>query len=100
MKVKTICADYFMEAPLHVLSKDRVKVSQKVLGTLIQNSIQLGVTDIVIPCIDQSSLSNNSFTKLFVGDIQSSIELAEQLNINLSLETDLAPAPFLELLKS
>ena len=49
VKVKTICADYFMEAPLHVLSKDRVKVSQKVLGTLIQNSIQLGVTDIVIP---------------------------------------------------
>lgn len=98
VKVKTVCADYFMEAPLHSLSKEMVKESKKVLKTLIQNSAQLDITDIVIPCVDQSSLTDITSEERFVENIQSSIELAEQFNINLSLETDLAPVPFVKLL--
>ena len=99
VEIKTICADYFMEAPLHSASEDVVKESQKVLKTLIQNSVQLGVTDIVIPCVDQSSLVDEVSVTRFIESIQPLVELAESSNINLSLETDLAPAPFVELLE-
>ena len=74
-------------------------MEQNVLQNLIRNGAQFGVTDIVIPCVDQSSLNNDSDKKRFIENIQSSLELAEQLNINLSLETDLAPEPFVELLE-
>ena len=99
VKVTTVCADYFMEAPLQSLSREMVKESKKVLLTLIQNSTQLGITDIVIPCVDQSSLIDSASKERFIENIQSSIELAEQFNINLSLETDLGPAQFVELLE-
>ena len=87
VRVTTVCADYFMEAPLQSLSREMVKESKKVLLTLIQNSTQLGITDIVIPCVDQSSLIDSASKERFIENIQSSIELAEQFNINLSLET-------------
>ena len=99
VKIKTVCADYFMEAPLHALSKEEVKESQNVLKILIQNCAKIGVTDIVIPCIDQSSLREDVNKESFIENIQDSIELAEQSSINLSLETDLAPDAFFELLE-
>jgi L-ribulose-5-phosphate 3-epimerase len=99
VQVKTICADYFMEAPLHSDSKEIVQESQKTLNELIHQGNQLGISDIVIPCVDQSSLVDNEAKQRFIENIQSSIKLAEKSGINLSLETDLAPTPFLELLK-
>ena len=41
IEINSICADYFMEAPLHALSKEEVKVSQNVLKILIQNHFHL-----------------------------------------------------------
>ena len=99
VKVRTVCADYFMEAPLHVNSEEVLKESKNVLKILIQNCAQIGITDIVIPCVDQSSLCEDASRDSFVENIQHSIELAEQSNINLSLETDLAPTHFFELLE-
>ena len=95
VKVKTVCADYFMEAPLYVISKEVFKESQNVLKILIYNCAQIGITDIVIPCVDQSSLCDDVNKESFIENIQHSIELAEQSNINISLETDLAPSVFL-----
>jgi sugar phosphate isomerase/epimerase len=99
--VKSICADYFMEAPLHISSDMVVKESQKVLETLITNSPKLGVCDIVIPCVDQATLaSNNKNIGQFVSNVRSALNLAEKLGVNLALETDLAPGPFSELIES
>ncbi len=96
--VKTICADYFMEAPLH--SKDSLvsQESQQVMIRLLENAKQLGVTDIVIPCVDQSTLDNQEAVKRFVNKLTPMLKIAEKYSINLSLETDLAPRPFADLL--
>jgi sugar phosphate isomerase/epimerase len=96
--VKTICADYFMEAPLH--SKDSLvsQESQQVMIRLLENAKQLGVTDIVIPCVDQSTLDNQEAVKRFVNKLTPMLKIAEKYSINLSLETDLAPWPFADLL--
>jgi L-ribulose-5-phosphate 3-epimerase len=97
--VKTVCADYFMEAPLHSPSDIVVQQSQKVLCKLITHSARIGISDIVIPCIEQSSLVNNTHTERFVNNLQPAIELAEKFGINLSLETDLNPDSFVVLLE-
>jgi len=96
--VKTICADYFMEAPLHSNDNKVVKKSYKVLEKLIDAAKILKITDIVIPCVDQSSLKTNEAVSRFVKSIKKIIPTLEKENINLSLETDLAPKPFIELL--
>jgi len=98
VSVKTICADYFMEAPLHSNDDKVVKKSFKVLEKLLEAAKALKITDIVIPCVDHSSLETKEAVDRFVKQVTKIIPRIEKENINLSLETDLAPKPFIELL--
>jgi len=98
VKVNTICADYFMEAPLHSANPKIADQSQTVLNRLIEHASVLGVSDIVIPCVDQSSLVDEQSKYRFVEYLSRVLDSAIQHNINFSLETDLAPDPFKELL--
>jgi len=96
--VKTICADYFMEAPLH--SKDSMisSESQRVMLMLLKSAKILGIKDIVLPCVDQSSLKNPKAVGRFVNSLEALLMVAEDYNINFSLETDLNPQSFVNLL--
>jgi L-ribulose-5-phosphate 3-epimerase UlaE len=98
VKVETICADYFMEAPLHSEDINVVNKSNEVLARLLNNAVSLGVKNIVIPCVDQSTLSDEKAVNRFIEQITKFITKIEDKNINLSLETDLEPKRFKELL--
>ncbi|MDH5652082.1 MAG: sugar phosphate isomerase/epimerase [Gammaproteobacteria bacterium] len=98
VKVRSICADYFMEAPIHNQDNSIVAQSLIVLDRLIKNAEKLGVSDIVIPCVDHSSLATDSDMDRFVDNIQSILPVAEKCCINISLETDLSPEKFGKLL--
>ena len=98
VSVYTICADYFMEAPLHSQKEKVAAKSKEVLIKLIQISAKIGITDIVIPCVDSSSLSNKEAIDRFVNQIRKILPYAKEQKINLSLETDLPPDSFVDLL--
>jgi len=98
VSVRTICADYFMEAPLHSEDEEVAGKSFKILEKLLETSSLLKILDIVIPCVDQSSLKDKEAVERFVEQISKIIPIIENKNINLCLETDLAPQPFFELL--
>ena len=98
VSVKTICADYFMEAPLHSSDSKLAEESFKILERLLEAAKVLKITDIVIPCVDQSSLKTEAAVNRFIKQIIKIIPTIEKENFNLSLETDLAPQPFIELL--
>jgi L-ribulose-5-phosphate 3-epimerase len=98
VSVKTICADYFMEAPIHSIDDKVLETSFKTLERLLETAKVLKITDIVIPCVDQSSLKTEEAVNRFIKQINKIIPTIEKENINLSLETDLAPKPFIELL--
>ncbi len=91
--VKSICADYFMEAPIQ-----RNTESSGVLDRLIANAASLGVLDVVIPCVDRSSLNGDGEAAGFAEALRPLADRAGKKGVNLSLETDLAPGPFAELL--
>jgi len=99
VQVDSICADYFMEAPFHSSSSSQVNKSIEILDKLIINSSYLGVKNIVIPCVDQSSITTTQF-EYFSKNISNIIKSAEQKKINICLETDLNPDSFLNLLKN
>lgn len=98
VRVLTVCADYFMEAPLHHQNDDIAGKSQSILAQLLRNGKALGLSDIVIPCVDQSSMRDNVAQNVFIERLKPLMEQAEVSGINLSLETDLAPEPFAALL--
>lgn len=99
VNVRTVCADLFMEMPLHHLDAEFVSHGQAVLRRLLHNGTKLGLTDIVIPCVDKSTMRDQAARDRFVHGLEPLIEKAEEAGINLSLETDLAPQPFAELLE-
>jgi L-ribulose-5-phosphate 3-epimerase len=98
IRVRTICADYFMEAPLHSKDDDKADTSQKLMINLLNNAEKLGVTDIVIPCVDQSTLLDIQAEDRFIKRLLPMVDIAEKHKINLSLETDLGPQSFVTLL--
>ena len=87
-----------MEAPIHSNDIIVVDKSIRVLERLIVNASLLGVSDIVIPCVDKSSLEHKNYLNNFVTNIKLITSVAESKNINLCLETDLAPSKFANLL--
>ena len=97
--VKSICADFFMEAPLHSESQEISDKSKDVLIKLVKNSKKIGAKNIVIPCVDQSALKDEKDIDLFIKALRHVIKQVEHSNINLSLETDLPPKQISSLLK-
>ncbi len=98
VKVSSICADFFMEAPLHSKSRKISENSVIVLNKLIFNASKIGVKDIVIPCVDQSSLLNENDKETLIKNLKVPVDLASKYGINLALETDLPPKDFANLL--
>ena len=98
VQVQTVCADYFMEAPLHSQNAEVSKHSSQVMIRLLERAGELGITDVVVPCVDQSSLNDRRTLDRFVKKLTPLLSIAEKEEVNLSLETDLAPQPFAELL--
>ena len=98
VKVMSVCADYFMEAPLHSENNQKTERSIEVLLQLLKTSAELGVRDIVIPCVDQSSIKNEQVRTIFIEALTTVIPNAELSGVNLSLETDLNAKQFGELL--
>jgi L-ribulose-5-phosphate 3-epimerase len=98
VKVKTVCADYFMDAPLHSTDLDVATLSAAVLRELIINSRTIGVTDIVLPLVDHSSVRDLESQDLFIRAIEPFFSYLDEQNMNLNLETDLDPTAFKNLL--
>ena len=98
--VRTVCADYFMQAPLHSPNINIAKSSVETMRKLISMCSKLGVSVIVLPCVDQSSLRLKEDKQRLIMAIKSILTDLENTNISLSLETDLGPSAFLFLLKS
>ena len=100
VKVRSICADYFMEAPIHSNDVATIDKSLEILDRLIKNASLMNVKNIVIPSVDQSSLKSTENKKIFINNIKMIVNAAERADVNISLETDLAPIPFANLLDS
>jgi sugar phosphate isomerase/epimerase len=99
VEVRSICADFFMDCPMHIKEKSQAAFSLEILRRLMEACSKLGIKDIVIPCVDQSSIYEEERTNRFLAAIKSVIPLSETLKVRLCLETDLPPDRFLRLLK-
>ena len=97
--VYSVCADFFMECPLHSIIEENRIFAKKTLLELLSYCNNLNITDIVIPCVDHSSLVSTENFDIFKTQMTELIPVAENFDINLSLETDLPPSSFANLLQ-
>ena len=100
IEVKTVCADYFMNNTLFEKNTIKRNDNIKMLKYIINNCKKIGITDIVIPLVDSSSikgnkLKNETFTKSMI-NMKSFLKFKK---INICLETDLEPKAFLKLIR-
>jgi L-ribulose-5-phosphate 3-epimerase len=91
VSVYTVCADYFMQAPLHSADQVVADRSRDVLSRLLSNGKALGISDIVLPCVDESSMKDRAAEDRLVQCLRNVLEQAETAGINLALEADLPP---------
>lgn len=94
--VRSICADYYMMAPLARAGGEK---NADHLAWLLGRAKQLGAVYIVLPFVDSSSLRDAAERDRAVQVLTDVAPLAEECGVELHLETDLAPAEFAALLK-
>jgi L-ribulose-5-phosphate 3-epimerase len=99
VEVNSICADYFMVNKLFNESEKEIKKNLEILKKLAINSKKIGAKIIEIPLVDSSSLKNEENKKEFVTNLKKILPEINDLGLIVTLETDLGPNEFLNLLE-
>lgn len=98
VRVVSICADYFMDCPLLRCSDEQRVERIERLRWVIGVCPELGVGRVVIPFVDHSRISSPEERQQVIDCLLEVLPAAEAANVELHLETDLAPVAFRDLL--
>jgi hexulose-6-phosphate isomerase len=96
--VESICADWFMDEPLAVAGSAEKDAAGRRLEWLLSRAQMLGVSRMVLPFVDSSSLSSSMLRDQAVRAIEQALPVAHGAGVELHLETDLAPQEFADFL--
>ena len=98
--INSVLADFFMERRLVNVSEFDLQKNLEILTNLIKNCNKIGVKILEIPFVDSSSLSTKEEQSQLVFNLQKILPLLDENDIFLTLETDLPPKSFKELIHS
>jgi hexulose-6-phosphate isomerase len=99
VRVDYVCADIFMQQPLVRMTQESKSQNNKYLFEILQNAKEIGAIGVEIPFVDNSSIKNENEKQEFIDVMQDSFKQAKDLGLKISLETDLAPKEFKDLLE-
>ena len=97
--ISHICADFFMRRPFFRVEEKIRRENIRILERLVFQAAKIGAKSIEIPLLDNSSLKTKEEEELLVCAIEECIWPAVGLGITISLETDLPPEQFRQLLE-
>ncbi len=95
--VRSVCADYFMEKPFLRVPSFEVERGMEVLSALLRRCASIGVKWIVLPFVDNSRIETDRELDDVVVLLRQALKVAEEVEVQLHLETSLSPARFAEL---
>ena len=95
IKIKSICADFYMSAPIHKATKCETNIYGDILETLISNLSYLGGSVIVLPFVDNSSMKSIEDKKNIAAFLNDFSKICATKSISLALETDFDPSTYL-----
>jgi len=94
VSVNSVVADYFMVKKLFDESKEDIKLNILTLKKLLINCNKINIPIVEIPFVDASSMKNNEDKIQVVENLSSTLKFASELEIKISVETDLDPLEF------
>jgi L-ribulose-5-phosphate 3-epimerase len=98
VRIDYVCADIFMQQPLVRMTEEIKSQNKDYLLKILKNAKEVGALGVEIPFVDNSSIKNDKEKQEFIDTMQDAFKLAKDLDIKISLETDLSPIAFKELL--
>ena len=96
--VRSVCADYFMEQPLVRATPDQAEERLTSLASLMGRCSVIGITRVVLPFVDASKLESRGEIETLVPLLKRVLSDSEATDVEVHLETSLAPEPFAFLL--
>jgi hexulose-6-phosphate isomerase len=99
VKIDYVCADIFMQQPLVRMSQEIKEENKDILKDILLNAKEVGAICVEIPFVDASSIKGESEKNELISCMQEAFELAKEIGMQISLETDLNPTSFKELLE-
>jgi len=99
VRIDYVCADIFMQQPLVRMTEETKSQNKDYLLKILKNAKEVGAIGVEIPFVDNSSIKNEKEKQEFIDAMQDAFKLAKDLDIKISLETDLSPRAFKELLE-
>jgi len=100
VRIDYVCADIFMQQPLVRMTEEAKSQNKDYLIKILKNAKEVGALGVEIPFVDNSSIKNDKEKQEFIEAMQDSFKLAKDLDLKISLETDLSPFAFRELLEA
>jgi hexulose-6-phosphate isomerase len=98
VRIDFVCADLFMQQPLVRMSQEIREENKEYLKNILLNAKEVGAIGVEIPFVDASSIKNEFEKNELISCMQEAFELAKEIGMKISLETDLNPKDFKELL--
>jgi len=98
VRIDFICADIFMQQPLIRMSQEIREENKEHLKNILVSAKEVGAMGVEIPFVDASSIKSESEINELISCMQEAFELAKEIGMKISLETDLNPTSFKELL--
>jgi len=99
VRIDYVCADIFMQQPLVRMTETEKSQNKEFLTGILKNAKEVGAIGIEIPFVDNSSIKNEQEKQEFIDAMEVAFKLAKVLDLKISLETDLPPTVFKELLE-
>lgn len=99
VRIDYVCADIFMQQPLVRMTKEIKSQNKEYLTKILKNAKEVGAIGVEIPFVDNSSIKNEQEKQEFIFAMKDAFNLARDLGLKISLETDLPPKDFQELLE-
>jgi hexulose-6-phosphate isomerase len=99
VKIDYVCADIFMQQPLVRMSQEIKEENKEILQDILINAKEVGAICVEIPFVDASSIKSESEINELISCMQEAFELSKEIGMQISLETDLNPTSFKELLE-
>ena len=100
VRIDYVCADIFMQQPLVRMTEETKSQNKGYLKAILKNAKEVGAIGVEIPFVDNSSIKNEKEKQEFIDAMQDAFKQAKDINLKISLETDLPPSDFQELLEN
>jgi hexulose-6-phosphate isomerase len=100
VRIDYVCADIFMQQPLVRMTEETKSQNKEYLATILKNAKEVGAIGVEIPLVDNSSIKNETEKQELIDVMQDAFRIAKDMDLKISLETDLPPIDFKVLLEN